>query len=118
MIRESLDPGARNLMFARAQNGSLWRSHRPSADGPTIQPSQPLRSQTAPKRPLVLRLTRRGDTIQLEYSEDEGQRFQSGGAVTFDSPLSGVLYVGVGSTATDRTKLSEAKFDVPVIKEL
>jgi len=61
--------------------------------------------------PIVLRFTRRSDTISAQYSIDEGKTFEAAGSPsTYSSPLPKTLYAGLAITAHDATQLSEAKF--------
>jgi hypothetical protein len=71
--------------------------------------------------PIVLRLTRQGDTITAEYSLDEGKTFAAGGAYTFAPPLEkslfAGLYVNAGNEDSSRRATSEAKFSGAVIQK-
>ena len=61
--------------------------------------------------PIVLRLTRQGDTITARYSTDEGKSFQAAcEPMTFDSPLPKTVYAGLAITAHDASQTSEARF--------
>ena len=75
------------------------------------------RSACSPRLPILLRLTRRGNTVTRQYSTDEGRTFRSAGPpVTFDRPLPKRLYIGLASAAGDRRQISEATFTVPSIQ--
>jgi hypothetical protein len=72
--------------------------------------------------PIVLRLTRQGDTITAEYSTDDGRTFQPGGGRTFDPSLPNALYVGPmissGHVSETRSQTSRARFDRIEIRKL
>ena len=66
---------------------------------------------TAARLPIMLRLTRRGNTITPSYSLDEGQTFLAvGGPLTFAQPLAPTLHVGLAISSNDRDRHSEAAF--------
>jgi regulation of enolase protein 1 (concanavalin A-like superfamily) len=116
MVRESLDTGARNLMIQISHVdppraiGWQWRT---SANmGATRE------WRAAPQLPVLLRLTRHGNTITPEYSADDGKTFQAGRAITFDPPLANVLDVGLFVTSDDRSQSSQATFSGLEVKRL
>jgi hypothetical protein len=128
MIRESLDGDARNMVIgirpAQPDSGflsGLVRQWRPTTGGDTFV-FQTIQNRTLAV-PVVLRLTRKGDTITPEYSTDDGKSFQAARAVTFAPTLARTLYVGLAITAgtdgsADRDRISEAKFANLEIKKL
>jgi WD40 repeat protein len=109
MIRESLDPGARDAYLVTTPANGLsfqWRSTA-NEDCET----QEVISHAALKMPITLRLTRQGDIITAEYSKDGGKSFQQGGdPLSFAPPLPKTLYVGLAITSHAGSKISEAKF--------
>jgi regulation of enolase protein 1 (concanavalin A-like superfamily) len=109
MIRDSVDPGARNVhLDITPVHGIEWQ-WRATAHGSTENlgdvPSEKL------KLPVLLRLMRRGNIVSAECSMDEGKSFQPVGVpATFAPPLPRTLAVGLAVTAHDESKLTEAKF--------
>jgi hypothetical protein len=117
MARESLDPTARHSsLFVTARHG-LHCKWRVTPDDVTL--FRDVISHSALKPPVLLRLTRRGDTITAEYSRDNGRRFQSAGEpVRFDQDLPQTMFAGLAISAHDVKKISEAKFRDLQIKKL
>lgn len=126
MIRESLAPDARQMRigFAPQANGSAsdgkgglhvdWRT------GPdTVRRYRRLQPASAVPLPILLRLTRTGDTITAEYSVDDGKTFAPGQSYTFAVPLEKSLFVGIyvsaGHDGGGRNTLSTARFSGVVI---
>jgi regulation of enolase protein 1 (concanavalin A-like superfamily) len=111
MIRESLEADARNVLLGIERDG-LLRQTRAATGGDTNQAVSI--QDSALKLPIVLRLTRTGDTIRPEYSTDDGQTFQAAAPVTFTPPLSRTLYVGLaitgGTSFGSRDRTGEATF--------
>jgi Tol biopolymer transport system component len=117
MARESLDATARHSsLFIAARRGLDWK-WRVTPDDLTL--FREVIPHSALKPPVLLRLTRRGDTITAEYSRDNGRRFQSAGdPVLFDQALPQTMYAGLAISAHDVKKISEAKFRDLQIKKL
>jgi hypothetical protein len=116
MIRESIDSGARSMFLgptAAAGLISQWRAtaYDPGAGRRTI-------GDASLKIPIMLRLTRKGNSITAEYSLDDGQTFQMSRAITFAPPLATMLYLGLYISADDRSQISEARFSLPEIRKL
>jgi hypothetical protein len=120
MIRESLDPSARDAdLVATAANGLAfqWR-------GITDQPFSSLigdaqfhlgHVRAIPnadlKVPIMLRLTRRGNTVIAQYSKDGGKSFRPADKpLSFRPPLPRTLYAGLAITAGAEGLFTEAKF--------
>jgi regulation of enolase protein 1 (concanavalin A-like superfamily) len=109
MIRDSLDPGARNIhLDITPVHGIEWQ-WRATARGATENlgavPAEQL------KLPVLLRLTRQGNILSAECSMDEGKSFQPVGVpATFAPPLPRTLAAGLAVTAHDESKITEAKF--------
>jgi hypothetical protein len=123
MIRESLDDGARMQMMA-VRSFVLTRDWRESTNGFVFGSLFTIPGVMFPV-PVVLQLTRRGDTITLAYSTDDGKTFRAGRAITFTPPLAKTLYVGLvtsGGTSippnAPRDRISETKFSNLQIKKL
>jgi hypothetical protein len=69
--------------------------------------------------PVVLRLTRRGNTVTSQYSEDDGKSFQAADKpLTFRQPLPRTLYAGLAITAHAEGLITEAKFSGLEVREL
>jgi hypothetical protein len=94
MIRESLDPDARNVFVGAAGDVAAvtWRRQTtPGTMAWQFEVDKPVF-----KLPTTLRLTRRGNTITPEYSADGGQTFQPvGDPTSLDPPLPRTLYFGL-----------------------
>jgi hypothetical protein len=61
--------------------------------------------------PIVLRLTRQGDTLRGEYSTVNGKSFHSAGdPLAFAPALPKTVYVGLAITAHNASRISEAQF--------
>jgi hypothetical protein len=124
MVRESLQPSARNVaLFVHA----AWNLHsqwRPGTGRPT-EFHEDVRD-TALRMPILLRLIRRGLTVIPQYSMDEGKSFHSAGdPITLSSPLPKTLYAGVAISAKvdsqagskDVSLVTEAKFSGLTIRK-
>jgi WD40 repeat protein len=117
MVRESLVRGARHASLLALADGGFQCKWRSTADDTTD--TQDVDSSAALRMPLLLRLTRRGDTILAEYARPEDGRFQSAGEpMRFDPPLPKTVHVGLVISAEDSRKISEARFSGLEIKEL
>jgi regulation of enolase protein 1 (concanavalin A-like superfamily) len=125
MVRESVERGSRQVLFAAlGLEGAVvsWRTEKDggSASTDSVGDGRALDWNTArdavAKGPLYLRLTRQGDTITPEYSLD-GTTFQPGSAPISVSGLNAQLEVGVGHTSHDPGRISEVKFrDIKIEK--
>jgi len=117
MIRESLDEGSRYVFLGPTSAAGLVSQRRATTNG-IFNWSRAI-GVAALKLPIVLRLTRRGDTITREYSTDDGKTFQAAGPpVVFSQPLAKMLHVGLVVTSDDRSEISEAKFSDQAIQKL
>jgi hypothetical protein len=123
MIRESLEPGARHeSLFTyrggqeRSDAGGLRSEWRPTRNG--LTENQPVLRGTALPLPILLRLSRRGDTLLPEYSRDGGKRFQpAGDPISFDEALPRTLYAGLAITSQDPGRIAEMRFSGLQIRE-
>jgi regulation of enolase protein 1 (concanavalin A-like superfamily) len=125
MVRESVDRGSRQVLFAALGLEGAVVSWRTETDGGSASTDsegngRALDWNTArdavAKAPLYLRLTRQGDKITPEYSLD-GTTFQPGSDPITVSGLKTELEVGVAHTSHDATRVSEVKFrDVKIEK--
>jgi regulation of enolase protein 1 (concanavalin A-like superfamily) len=116
MIREALEPGARNFLFGPLSTAGLFRQWRLNTNDWTEGAVSI--SEVAYKMPSVLRLTRQGDTITPEFSVDDGKTFQRARAITFPAPLARTLYVGVAVSSGRRTGAGRIQFRDLVIHRL
>jgi regulation of enolase protein 1 (concanavalin A-like superfamily) len=115
MIRESLDASARDSAMLRTDT-TLDSTVRPVTNGSGPVPPMHLLTNLG-AQPFVLRITRKGNTITQEYSQDEGKTFVSATSLTFDPPLPKTLYVGLAVSAGQRTQTASAQFkDVQIEK--
>lgn len=119
MIRESLEPGARHAMLVLTPANGLAFQWRMQRNDISEWPGSAAIDSDSLLPPLVLRLTRRGNTITPEYSTDNGQTFQSAGdPVTFETALPRTVHVGLAITAHTTAQVSEAKFSNLEIRKL
>jgi regulation of enolase protein 1 (concanavalin A-like superfamily) len=116
IIRDSLDAGAREMLIGSWATAGLWRQWRDTPDGGTIGFQSLL--EGAFKPPLVLRLTRRGNTITPAYSTDDGKTFRLAPAVTFSAPLGRTLYVGLMLASSSRSRATTMRFRDLAIQKL
>jgi hypothetical protein len=110
MIRESLDPGGRtaSLMVHHGPAGLRFQ-WRPSRDA--WAQSRPPLPEAALRLPILLRLTRRGDTLTAGYSKDDGKSWRPAGeAVRFEEPLPRSVYAGLAVTSHREGEISAARF--------
>jgi WD40 repeat protein len=108
MVRESLAPGARQAILFATTNELHFHS-RVRLNGNAAGKVAVDRARF--RLPMLLRLTRRGQTITAEYSGDGGRSFHpAGDPVTFPEPLPRSLYAGPAVSARDVDTMSEATF--------
>jgi WD40 repeat protein len=117
MLRESLEPGARDaFLITSPANGLAWQWRGATDDYTAHQEVLPDR---ALKLPITLRLTRRGDTVAGFYSWDDGNSFRPAAPpYAFEQPLPETLYAGLAITAHNASRISEAKFAALQIENL
>lgn len=116
MIRESLEPGARNTYLYTTPLRGLIYQWRPAANETTNDMGVIF---DPPRFPMLLRLGRRGNTLMAEYSLDNGRRFQPvANPLTLDPPLVPTVYVGLANSSLEVNEISEAKFRDLQIKPL
>jgi hypothetical protein len=117
MIRESLDPGARSAMnYATSANGVAFQWREIANEHTALAQVVDAASLTLP---IVLRLTRQGNTITSEFSTDGGTTFNLGAdPFTYDAGLPARLYVGLGATAHNSRQVTEARFNGLEVKKL
>jgi hypothetical protein len=119
MIRESLDAGARNVVVGLTSGSGLWQQWRPVTGGGSGWPGAPTIPDADVRPPVVVRLTRRGNTITAEYSLDAGRSFRlAGDPYTFPDFLSRTVYFGLSLSAHDSGKGSEVRFSDVVVRRL
>jgi WD40 repeat protein len=111
MIRETLEPYSRNASLIVPAAHGLQDKWRPKAGGSTMVGDNDIVPLPQIRLPMILRLTRRGDTITAEYSRDNGQSFQTASdPIRFARVLAKTLYAGLVITSHDPAKITEAKF--------
>jgi WD40 repeat protein len=113
MIRESLEPGSRHaFLFIHRGDDGLRPQLRLTGIGPTEnQLEQPVFRGTALTLPILLQLTRRGETILPECSRDGGKSFQpAGDPIRFEEALPETLYAGLAITSQDPGQIAQARF--------
>jgi regulation of enolase protein 1 (concanavalin A-like superfamily) len=117
MIRESLGPAPRMVSVWRSPGVGLTAQRRRGPDWLAAENGMIL--EDAVRLPILLRLTRQGNTILPEYSSDDGRTFMPlGKAVTFDPPLAKNLYVGLAASSGDHGSTAEATFRDLIIRKL
>ena len=110
MIRESLDPGARNAFaFATPTFHGLNAQARTAPGGGTDSAAGPLRNA-----PVWVRLTRAGSTFTAASSTD-GTGWTD--FATFTIPMGATAYFGFAVTAHDTAQLNTAVFTDPSVSE-
>ncbi len=118
MIRESVEPGARHTHIGTTSDRGLYYQWRLMTNNYTDDHGRPVISHAALELPIVLRLTRLGETITAEYSTDQGKTFRTtGNPVTFHPPLPRSVHVGLAITAHNANRISEARFSRLQIQE-
>jgi hypothetical protein len=111
MVRESVEAGARHAHLGTTSDQGLFFQWRPLTNAYTDDHDRPVISHAALKLPIMLRLTRSGDTITAQYSTDQGRSIRAAGdPLTFHPPLAKTVYVGLAVTAHNPNQVSEAKF--------
>jgi hypothetical protein len=109
MLRESLDARSRNAMLWISPTNGVGLQYRRDTGGGTQRRGQNVIPPADVKRPIWLRLERKGGTVTA-YTSTDGTTFESRGSVTYRPPLNAALYAGLAVTAHDATGLAEARF--------
>jgi regulation of enolase protein 1 (concanavalin A-like superfamily) len=116
MVRETLDPQARHMTLA-VTNCCITEAWRLTTGASPF--ASDMIERDGIRLPLLLRLTRRGNTITPEYSRDEGKTFRlAGPPITFNPPLATTLSVGVGAGSGSRHTAGTARFQDLTIQKL
>jgi hypothetical protein len=117
MIRESLDPGARSAMiYATPANGVAFQWREITSEHTAL--AQVVDAASL-KLPIVLRLTRQGNTISSEFSTDDGATFNAAAEpFIYEAGLPARLYVGLAATAHTSRQVTEARFNGLEVKKL
>jgi len=116
MIRESLEATARYASIHVTSASGLRASSRGVPDDTAI--SAEVLDDGSLTVPIVLRMTRRGNTITSEYSTDNGQTFTESDRVEFETDLPARIHFGLAGASRDGGQLSEAKFGNLEVKKL
>ncbi|MEE8452562.1 MAG: Ig-like domain-containing protein [Thermoguttaceae bacterium] len=103
MIRETLDPGARNVMVAVTPGRGVTAQSRSSTDGSTSNTTD-----SGHSAPYWVRLTRSGNSFTAERSSD-GSTWQTVRSV--DVTMTGHVYIGLALTSHDKKDLNVAILD-------
>jgi regulation of enolase protein 1 (concanavalin A-like superfamily) len=118
MIRDSLEGTARSAYLMTTPANGLAFQYRTALDGNADWPGSSAIKAAGLSMPLLLRLTRKGQTITPEYSTDDGKTFQPAGEpLVFGQELPQSLYVGLAVTSTDISVVSRARFRDLVIRK-
>jgi hypothetical protein len=108
MVRDSLDPGARNAALVLSMLDRVQYQWRPTRDGKSFKSAI---GNASVKLPVLLRLIRRGDSVTAQYSTDGGKQFRAAGRpLRFPKPLPRELYVGLASSSSDNDAIREWHF--------
>jgi hypothetical protein len=117
MVRESLEPTARHGTIILTANSGLRTGAR-FEPGVAAGHAEILDADTL-KVPIVIRLTRKGNTLTPEYSLDDGKTFEAAGdAATFEQDLPKTVYVGLAVASRDGAKPTTGRFSGLEIKKL
>jgi hypothetical protein len=109
MVRESLDPGSRNAMLWISPTNGVGYQYRRDTNGGTSRRGQNVIPPADVKRPIWLRLERKGASVTA-YTSTDGTNFDPRGIVSYRPALSATLYAGLAVTAHDASALAEARF--------
>jgi hypothetical protein len=107
MLRESLDPGSRNVMLWISPTNGVGFQYRRDTGGGTQRRQNAIPAANV-KPPLWLRLERRVAVVTA-YTSTDGINFDTRGSVAL-RPLADTLYAGLAVTAHDDAGLAEARF--------
>jgi hypothetical protein len=119
MLRESLEPGARNVILGVSAANGLWQQWRSRTNGESEWPGEPRLSNSRVTGPILLRLTRWGATIIPEFSTDDGKTFlPSGDAYTYRTGLPATLYLGLFLSANNLAEQGQVRFSDVVVRRL
>ncbi|MFM7207187.1 MAG: autotransporter-associated beta strand repeat-containing protein, partial [Planctomycetaceae bacterium] len=111
VIRESLDPNARQAVMAlSADNGIVWQ-YRQNIGGSGVVVAGPT-SQTAP---VWLKVTRSGNSFTGSWSSD-GTTWTQAGTITI--PMSATALVGLASTSDAAARLNRVEFTNVTVSNL
>jgi regulation of enolase protein 1 (concanavalin A-like superfamily) len=109
VVRESPDPGARTVSLVQRLADGLVREQRQSPSEATTK--TPLIPAKDLMFPIVLRITRQGNSLTAAYSRDDGKTFEPAGSpLEHDLPLEKTLYVGLAACSGVRGRLSSVQF--------
>jgi regulation of enolase protein 1 (concanavalin A-like superfamily) len=109
VVRESLDPGARYDSLVQRLTIGLVREQRCSPSEATTK-NQLIQAKEL-TFPIVLRITRQGNTLTAAYSRDDGKTFEvAGSPLEHAPPLEKTLYVGVAACSGVRGALGSVQF--------
>jgi hypothetical protein len=112
MVRETLEPGSRYAFLNLTAGQETLLKSRFAANGFRVMPVRPHVPLKLPHpEGTRLRLTRRGDRISAETSQDGGKSYQPAEeSVVFDPPLAKTVSVGLAICSHNSSRLSEARF--------
>ncbi len=109
MFRQSLDPNSAYADVALHADGHITLQYREKAGGTTADVTSPLHDS---KR---LRIQRRGDVFTASAQAEDGKMIPFS---TYTVPMSGPVYVGIGSCSHDVKSLVDIRFTNVVIERL
>jgi hypothetical protein len=107
MLRESLEPNARNVMFWISPTNGARFQYRRDLGGGTLRGFSITPDLLKP--PLWIRVTRRSDLFTAATSTD-GVTFKDLGTVRFRPTMATTYVAGLAITSRDRRALAEARF--------
>jgi hypothetical protein len=116
MIRESIDPNARNVFLYVSPSRGVGFQYRRYTDGATQQSGIP---RTAPRLPIYLRLVmrRQGNDADIRvYTSMDGVAYEMRNTMALRPGPTGTLYAGLAITAANSRRLVESRFQQLVIE--
>jgi hypothetical protein len=114
MFRESLDAGSRFAMAQVSSTGPLTFKRRKNPYATPVTTDVSRTDNT--KRPITLRLVRKGDQFSAFYSEDNGTTWQKLGDPDTIPGFAKTPYIGLALSAHSEGDTSEAIIDNIVVK--
>jgi TolB protein len=109
IFRQSLDPASAYADVAIHADGHITLQYREKAAGPTADATSPLHNS---KR---LRIERRGDVFTALAQADDGKMIPFS---TYTVPMSGPVYIGIGSCPHDVKSTINIRFSNVTIERL
>jgi hypothetical protein len=119
MIRESLEPNARNAFLYVSPTRGVGFQYRREINGGTQRYGENVIPRNEMKLPIHLRLILRkqgANGVIGAYTSSDGVTYELQGAVTLRPGPSGTLYAGLAVTAADGRGIAESRFQQLVVE--